>query len=115
MQAIAPAIERGGKSGGKYGELGGSEGAAATIRFSNLLIPLSSRPSSNPSLSANYLSHGISCRLGNAENRAILSVLVSHDVSYLLTQSHSRGGTSRFWCIGGQGEGFMPLKECMND
>jgi hypothetical protein len=37
----------------------------------------------------------------NAENRAILSVLVSQAISYLLTQSHSRGGTSRFWCIDG--------------
>jgi hypothetical protein len=22
---------------------------------------------------------------------------------------------TEFWCIGGQGEGFMPLKESMND
>ena len=54
---------------------------------------------SNPSLSANYFSHGISCSLSNAENRAILSVLVSQPASYILTQSHSRGGTSRFWYI----------------
>ena len=81
------------------------------MRISNILIPFSHRPSSNPSLSANYFSHGISCRLSNAENRAILSVLVSQAVSYLLTQSHSRGGISWFWCIGGKAEEFMPFKE----
>jgi len=66
---------------------------------------------SNPSLSANYFSRGISCRLSNAENRAILSVLVSQAVSYLLTQSHSRGGTSRSWCIGGIRGGSCHLME----
>ena len=60
-------------------------------------------------------SHGISCRLSNAENRAILSVLVSQAVSYLLTQSHSRGGTSEFWCIGGKAGEFVPFREFMND
>ena len=48
----------------------------------------------NPSLSANYFSHGISCRLSNAENRAILSVLVSQAVSYLLTQFARRVNSS---------------------
>jgi len=47
------------------------------------------------SLSANYLSHGISGRLSNAENRAILSVFVSRFVSYALRQSRRRGGTPR--------------------
>ena len=54
----------------------------------------------NPTPSANYLSHGISCRLGNAENHVILSVFVSQAVSYALTQSHLREGISRHWCIG---------------
>src|ERR671922_1026333 len=60
---------------------------------------------------ANYLSHGISGRLGNAENPAILSVFVSQVVSYALRQSRRPMGTSRFWCIGGSGRGFMSLKE----
>ncbi len=75
-----------------------------SLRISNLLIHIVTRPSSNPSLSANYFSHGISCRLSNAENQAILSVLVSQAVSYLLTQSHSRGGTSRDIAAEGTGD-----------
>jgi hypothetical protein len=43
----------GGKSGGKYGDFGGLQGTSNFICISNLLIQKVTRPSSNPSLSAN--------------------------------------------------------------
>jgi hypothetical protein len=50
---VAISSVSGGKSGGKYGDFGGFEGTQGSFRFSNLLIRQVTRPSSNPSLSAN--------------------------------------------------------------